>query len=86
MAEPWSTDENESSRRHGSNAYLGVVCYANCDGFTTPPILNVHDFTCFLNQYAAGSPNANCDGSTVPPILNVNDVISFQQKFAAGCP
>ena len=62
------------------------MCYANCDGFTTPPLLNVNDFTCFLNQYAAGSPNANCDGSTVPPILNVNGVISFQQKFAAGCP
>ena len=30
--------------------------YANCDGSTTPPILNVADFSCFLNAFAAGCP------------------------------
>jgi hypothetical protein len=30
------------------------VCYPNCDGSTNAPILNVNDFTCFLNKYAAG--------------------------------
>ena len=29
-------------------------CYANCDQSTIPPVLNVNDFTCFINQYAAG--------------------------------
>ena len=27
-------------------------CYANCDGSTTPPILNVLDFVCFQTLYA----------------------------------
>jgi N-acetylneuraminic acid mutarotase len=32
----------------------GLPCYANCDNSSTPPILNVGDFTCFLQKYAAG--------------------------------
>jgi len=31
-------------------------CYANCDGSTIAPILNVNDFICFQQQYAAGCP------------------------------
>jgi len=62
------------------------TCYANCDGSTIPPILNVSDFTCFLNKYSAGDPYANCDGSTVPPILNVNDFTCFLNSYSAGCP
>jgi hypothetical protein len=27
-------------------------CYANCDASTIPPVLNVADFSCFLNQFA----------------------------------
>jgi hypothetical protein len=61
-------------------------CYANCDGSTTLPLLNVNDFVCFQNRFAAGDPYANCDGSTNPPVLNVNDFICFQAQFAAGCP
>jgi hypothetical protein len=61
-------------------------CYANCDGSTTPPILNVGDFTCFLQKFAAGAAYANCDGSTQPPVLNVGDFTCFLQKYAAGCP
>lgn len=64
----------------------GVNCYANCDGSTTPPYLNVNDFICFNNWLAAGDLRANCDLSTVIPVLNVNDSICFQQKFSAGCP
>jgi hypothetical protein len=60
-------------------------CYANCDGSTTPPILNVLDFSCFLNKFAAGDPYANCDASTTPPVLNVLDFSCFLNKFAAGC-
>ncbi len=62
-----------------------VVCYANCDGSTTAPILNVNDFTCFLNSFAAGDPYANCDASTTPPVLNILDFTCFLNKFAAGC-
>jgi hypothetical protein len=76
-----------------NNEYLGfdfaatgpAPCYANCDGSTTAPVLNVGDFTCFLQKYAAGDPYANCDQSTTPPVLNVGDFTCFLQKFAAGC-
>ena len=61
-------------------------CYANCDGSTTAPILNVNDFICFQAKFAAGDSYANCDGSTTPPILNINDFICFQGQFASGCP
>jgi uncharacterized membrane protein len=61
-------------------------CYANCDGSTSTPVLNVADFTCFLQKYAQGNPYANCDGSTTIPTLNVADFTCFLQKFAQGCP
>ena len=60
-----------------------VACYADCDGSGS---LNVLDFACFLNTFAAGDPYANCDGSTAPPVLNVNDFGCFLNRFAAGCP
>ena len=50
-----------------------TTCYANCDSSTIAPVLNVNDFTCFLNRYAAGDSYANCDASTIVPTLNVND-------------
>ena len=64
----------------------GATCYANCDGSTAAPILNVNDFICFQNRYAAGDSYANCDGSTAAPVLNVNDFICFQNQYASGCP
>jgi hypothetical protein len=73
----------------------GGGCYANCDGSTTPPILNVEDFSCFINEFAAaqGLPSgqqvthyANCDESTTAPVLNVEDFSCFINKFAQGCP
>jgi hypothetical protein len=66
-------------------ARIPTPCYANCDGSTTPPVLNVGDFTCFLQKYAAADPYANCDQSTTPPVLNVDDFTCFLQKYAAGC-
>jgi hypothetical protein len=64
----------------------GQPCYANCDASTTAPVLNVADFTCFLNKFSAGDPYANCDASTTAPTLNVADFSCFLTKFAAGCP
>jgi hypothetical protein len=64
---------------------VGGSCYANCDGSTVAPALNVNDFTCFLNRFAAGDPYANCDASTAAPVLNVNDFTCFLNAFAAGC-
>jgi murein tripeptide amidase MpaA len=62
------------------------ACYANCDASTSAPVLNVGDFTCFLQRYAAGESYANCDESTVTPLLNVGDFTCFLQRYAAGCP
>jgi len=73
---------------YGMAAVLTPVapsCYANCDGSSIPPILNVSDFTCFLNRYSAGDSYANCDGSTVPPVLNVSDFTCFLNAYSAGC-
>ncbi|MBL9030779.1 MAG: hypothetical protein JNM80_03620 [Phycisphaerae bacterium] len=63
----------------------GPACYANCDGSTASPVLNVNDFACFLNAYAAGAGYANCDQSTTAPVLNINDFVCFLNRFAAGC-
>ncbi|MBL9031100.1 MAG: hypothetical protein JNM80_05275 [Phycisphaerae bacterium] len=65
---------------------LGCVpCYANCDGSTTVPVLNMNDFVCFMNEYATNGTYANCDGSTTPPVLNIFDFVCFRDRFAAGC-
>jgi hypothetical protein len=64
----------------------GAPCYVNCDASTVTPILNVNDFICFQNKYAASDPYANCDASTLAPVLNVNDFTCFLNKYAAGCP
>jgi hypothetical protein len=71
----------------GGAMFYGIIetCYANCDESSTPPVLNVGDFICFLNRFAEGHSLANCDGSTVPPILNVSDFICFRARFTAGC-
>jgi hypothetical protein len=63
-----------------------AACYANCDESTTAPVLNVADFTCFLQRFAGGESYANCDNSTTEPVLNVADFTCFLQRFAAGCP
>jgi hypothetical protein len=61
------------------------ACYANCDNSTTSPALNVDDFLCFINAFAAGDPYANCDCSTTEPVLTVDDFLCFINKFATGC-
>jgi hypothetical protein len=72
-----------------------LECYANCDGSTIDPVLNVDDFICFIGAFAAaqGMPHeeqithyANCDGSTIAPVLNVDDFTCFISAFASGCP
>jgi hypothetical protein len=69
-------------------------CYPNCDGSTVEPILNVDDFTCFINEFASaqGLPHAqqvtayaNCDQSTTAPALNVDDFTCFINQYAQGC-
>jgi hypothetical protein len=67
--------------------YVGCPsCYPNCDASTAAPTLNVGDFTCFLQRFAASDPYANCDNSTAAPAINVADFTCFLSRFAAGCP
>ncbi|MFN0131107.1 MAG: hypothetical protein ACKVW3_01010 [Phycisphaerales bacterium] len=61
------------------------MVYANCDSSTIPPALNVNDFICFNEYFAAGFSGANCDQSTTIPILNVLDFVCFLNAFARGC-
>jgi hypothetical protein len=74
---------------------LAATCYANCDSSTTQPVLNIDDFSCFMNSYADAlelphaqqvTAYANCDGSTVAPVLNIDDFACFINEFALGCP
>jgi hypothetical protein len=82
--------QGDGGWRFGFETYMttggGGGCYANCDGSTAAPVLNVADFTCFLQRYAAGESYANCDQSTATPVLNVADFTCFLQQYAAGCP
>jgi hypothetical protein len=85
----------------GTGQYAGLLsigtagCYANCDSSTVEPVLNVDDFTCFINEFATSqtlpheqqvNAYANCDGSTIAPALNVDDFTCFINRFAQGCP
>jgi hypothetical protein len=83
MGNPWECAEYDLHIVASPDA---AACYANCDGSVQQPILNVQDFTCFLDRFAAGDPYANCDGSQTQPILNVADFSCFLQTFSAGCP
>jgi hypothetical protein len=78
----------------GAYEFQFAPCYANCDGSTVQPILNVDDFTCFINEYAQAQslPHAqqighytNCDNSTAAPALNIDDFTCFINVYAQGC-
>jgi len=79
-------DGGERARETPTNPADGQLCYANCDGSSTAPVLTPNDFLCFLNKFAAGNPYANCDGSTTVPVLTPNDFQCFLNSYAAGCP
>jgi hypothetical protein len=95
---PWAGSINTPRVLSGAIHYLvagGTSCYANCDGSTVEPVLNIDDFTCFINEYAnaQGLPHeqqvtayANCDGSTTAPALNIEDFTCFINSYALGCP
>jgi hypothetical protein len=67
-------------------ARIPAICYANCDNSSTSPLLNVGDFTCFVQRFSAGDTYANCDASTQAPVLNILDFACFLQRFSIGCP
>jgi hypothetical protein len=65
----------------------GAGCYPDCDSSTGQGILDIFDFLCFQNGFAAGAPYAcECDVSTGPGVCDIFDFLCFQNAFAAGCP
>ena len=67
----------------GTSPVLSSPVYANCDRSSTPPVLNVNDFVCFIARFSAVEAYADCNHDSA---LNVLDFVCFQQAFAAGCP
>ncbi|MFG0283586.1 MAG: GC-type dockerin domain-anchored protein [Phycisphaerales bacterium JB039] len=63
----------------GAHEFQVDACSADCDGSGG---LDLFDFLCFQNLFAAGDPDADCDGSGR---LDVFDFLCFQNAFAAGC-
>jgi hypothetical protein len=63
-------------------------CYADCDTSTGFEVLDIFDFLCFQNSFAAGAPYA-CDCDTPgggPNQCDIFDFLCFQDRFARGCP
>src|SRR5438046_10070436 len=72
------TGTNLAGNTEAWRAELGATpCYANCDGATSGPILNIDDFVCLQGRFAAGDSYANCEGPTPPRLLNVKDFVYF---------
>jgi hypothetical protein len=62
-------------------------CYADCDRAGGRGMLDVFDFLCFQNRYAAGEPYAcDCDTGTGPGVCDVLDFLCFGNAYGAGCP
>ncbi len=63
-----------------------LTCYADCDTGTGPGVLDVFDFLCFGNRFAALDPYAcDCDIASGPGVCDVFDFLCFGNEFAAGC-
>jgi hypothetical protein len=64
-----------------------AACYPDCDTQSGPGVLDIFDFLCFGNRFAANDPYAcDCDLSTGPGLCDVFDFLCFGNAFAAGCP
>jgi hypothetical protein len=62
-------------------------CYADCDTQTGVGVLDIFDFLCFGNRFAAAEPYAcDCDLTTGPGVCDIIDFLCFGNAFTAGCP
>ncbi|MEQ8318532.1 MAG: M12 family metallo-peptidase [Phycisphaerales bacterium] len=57
-----------------------ATCPADCDGSGSIDLL---DFLCFQNAFAAGDAKADCNGDGS---LDIFDFLCFQRAFDIGCP
>ncbi len=63
------------------------TCYADCDTFSGSGTLDIFDFLCFQNRFAAQDPWAcDCDTGSGFGICDAFDFLCYQNAFAAGCP
>lgn len=90
-AYPSATSPASASRlgvlTEGTGEILVGECLADCDTSTGAWVLDVFDFVCFQNRFAAGVAYAcDCDTSTGPLVCDVFDFLCFQSAFAIGCP
>ncbi len=71
----------------GLTAEPDDACYADCDTTTGRGVLDIFDFLCFGNRFAANDPYAcDCDTSTGLGVCDIFDFLCFGNAFAAGCP
>jgi hypothetical protein len=80
---------NNAYYGHNRDAFIVKLrnCYADCDPSTGPGILDIFDFLCFGNRFAAADPYAcDCDTSTGPGVCDIFDFLCFGNEFNAGCP
>jgi hypothetical protein len=63
------------------------ACWADCDTSTGMGVLDIFDFLCFQNRFAAGDPYAcDCDTGTGQGVCDIFDFLCYQNIFANGCP
>ena len=61
-------------------------CYADCDESTGRGVLDIFDFLCFGNAFAANDPYAcDCDLATGPGVCDIFDFLCFGNAFHGGC-
>jgi hypothetical protein len=66
---------------------VSLTCYSDCDTSTGAGTLDIFDFLCFQNEFAASDQVAcDCDRSTGRSVCDIFDFLCFQNAFAAGCP
>ena len=80
----YTIDCEESSNRR---SWPNRACYADCDMQAGPGVLDIFDFLCFGNRFAAGDPYAcDCDTSTGLGVCDIFDFLCFGNEFNNGCP
>lgn len=71
----------------GGFRVASLVCYADCDTSTGLEVLDVFDFLCFLNHFAANDLYAcKCDVGSGPNTCDIFDLLCSQNAYDAGCP
>ncbi len=86
-AGPWNLSGGDFAMVLCGTETPPTPCYPDCDQSTGVGVLDIFDFLCFGNAFAANQPYAcNCDLSTGNNVCDIFDFLCFGNEFAAGCP